>query len=289
MVGQHHLRQPVLGRHDARGELGVGGGVLRLEPGRVGLEGQPATDHLGPLARVAGRRDLHGEPEAVEQLRAQLALLGVHRAHEQEPGGVADGHAFALDVGRAERRGVQEQVDQVVVQQVDLVDVEHAAVRAGEQSGLIRRDARGQRLLEVERADEAVLARTDRQLHEPSRTAGGGGIGVRTVGALRVGRRRVAGEPAARDDRHGRQQGGQSTDDGGLGRALLAAHEDAADGRRHGVDDQSQAQVVEADDGREGVRAHSRAFLRGPRPGWTVRQRKCLAPPPDRSGPIPRA
>ena len=38
-------------------------------------------------------------------------------------------HAFPLDVGATHRGGVQQQVDQVVVQQVDLVDVEHPAVR----------------------------------------------------------------------------------------------------------------------------------------------------------------
>ena len=38
---------------------------------------------------------------------------------------------------RPMRGGVEQQVDEVVVQQVDLVDVEHAAVRGGEQAGLV--------------------------------------------------------------------------------------------------------------------------------------------------------
>src|SRR3546814_3894693 len=55
------------------------------------------------------------------------------------------------------RGGIQQQVDQVVVQQVDLVDVEDAAVRLREQTGFVRADALRQRPLQVERPDEAVL------------------------------------------------------------------------------------------------------------------------------------
>ena len=112
-------------------------------------------------ARSAGSRGaaaVDGQPEPVEQLRAQLALLRVHRADQQEPGRVPHRDALALDVAGAQRRRVEQQVDQVVVQQVDLVDVEHAAVRGGEQAGLVGRDALGQRALEVERAGEPVVA-----------------------------------------------------------------------------------------------------------------------------------
>ena len=75
-----------------------------------------------------------GEPEPVEQLRPQLALFGVHGADQHEAGLVAVRDAVALDVRAAHRGGVEQHVDQVVVQQVDLVDVEHAAVGAGQQS-----------------------------------------------------------------------------------------------------------------------------------------------------------
>ena len=101
-------------------------GPARGEACRVGLVGEPPPDHLGPDGRVARRGHLDGQPEPVEQLRAQLALLRVHRADQQEPGRVRDRDALALDVRAAHRGGVEQQVDQVVVQQVDLVDVEHA-------------------------------------------------------------------------------------------------------------------------------------------------------------------
>jgi hypothetical protein len=40
------------------------------------------------MAAARRRPDLGGEPEAVEELGAQLPLLGVHRADEHEPAGV---------------------------------------------------------------------------------------------------------------------------------------------------------------------------------------------------------
>ena len=121
------------------------------------------------VADVPRRPHLDGEAEPVQELRPQLALLRVHRADQQEPGGVRHRHPVALDVRAAHRGGVEEGVDEVVVQQVDLVDVEHAAMGRGEQTGLVGTHALGQRALEVERADEPVLGRPDRQLDEPRR------------------------------------------------------------------------------------------------------------------------
>ena len=75
-----------------------------------------------------------GEAEPVQQLRPQFTLFGVHGADQHEPGLVAVRDAVAFDVHPAHRRGVEQHVDEVVVQEVDLVDVQHAAVRAGQQA-----------------------------------------------------------------------------------------------------------------------------------------------------------
>ena len=97
-----------------------------------------------------------------------------------------DRDALALDVGAAHRGGVEQQVDQVVVQQVDLVDVEHAAVRGGQQPGLVGASrpsvsARSR----SQRADHPVLGGADRQLDQPWP---GGARAARRPGAGRPGR-----------------------------------------------------------------------------------------------------
>ena len=98
-------------------------------------------------------------------------------------------HAVALHVVRAQGRRVEQQVDQVVVQQVDLVHVQDAPVRRGEQARLEGRDALGERPPEVKRPGEPVLGRADRQFHQPGRPPLRRAVrGVRPVRASRVGR-----------------------------------------------------------------------------------------------------
>jgi hypothetical protein len=184
-------------------------------------------------------------------------------------------HPVALDVRATHRGGVEEQVDEVVVQQVDLVDVQHSAVGVGEQARLVGPDPVGQRALQVQRSDEPVLGGADGQLDEPRR-AGVHARGrqqrqpvapahlrvgpvvadapralVRPVRAARVRDGRVAGEPAVGHHRHGGQQRGQRAHRRRLRRALLPAHQHPAHAGVHGVEQQRQAQVVVADDGGE--------------------------------------
>jgi len=64
-----------------------------LQGARVMLMGTAAATQ-DPDAR---RRYLDRQPEAVEELGAQLALFGVHRADEHEPRRMLVGDAFALD------------------------------------------------------------------------------------------------------------------------------------------------------------------------------------------------
>lgn len=142
-------------------------GVLLVHPCRDeghGVRGErlPAPHDLGPAAAVAHRLDVHLEAEPVGDLRAQLPLLRVHRPDEQEAGRMGDGDPLALDDVDPERGRVEKDVRQVVVEQVDLVDVEDAPVRLGEQARLERLDALLERPGEVERARHAVLGRVQR-------------------------------------------------------------------------------------------------------------------------------
>jgi hypothetical protein len=131
-----------LGRAARACRMRRAGGFLRAPGGGegdgVGLIGVAAADHLDAGGDVAGGADFDGEAEAVEELGAQVAFLGVAGADEDEAGGVADRKAVAFDDVLAGLGDVEEEVDDVVLQQVDLVDVEIAAVGAGEEAGLER-------------------------------------------------------------------------------------------------------------------------------------------------------
>ena len=228
-VGERHVIEGALGPGEALFQGGLLVGVPGEQRGRVVVEGETAAYHLGADARVTAGSHLDGETETVEQLGAQFALFGVHRADEHDLRGVADGDALAFDGVAPHRGGIQQHVDEMVGQQVHLVDVEHAAVGCGQQAGLEGGAALRERGRQVERAGEAVLARPDGQLDE----AGAARLGVLRVsfgvGARGVGRIGGAGEPAADDDALRGQDVGEGAHEGRLGGALLAAHQHAAD------------------------------------------------------------
>ena len=161
-------------------------------------------------ASTCGGTHLDREPEPVEQLRPQLALLGVAGADQHEARGVAHREPLALDDVLARLRHVEQQVDEVVLEQVDLVDVEEAAMGARQQAGLEALDALGQRFLQVERADDAILRRAERQVDHRHRRLDrwqrAGGLARAALVAERGAGRRVAAVAAALDHLHARQQ-----------------------------------------------------------------------------------
>lgn len=128
-----HTRQALARRSEAARKRGVGLLPAGREAGRVGIEGHAPADDLGAHLRIARPGHLHPKPEAIQQLRTQLALLRVHRADEQEPRGLHDRDAVALHTHPARRGRIEERIDEVVAEQVHLVDVEHAAVGLREQ------------------------------------------------------------------------------------------------------------------------------------------------------------
>ena len=152
--------------------------LVRLAPGLderggVALERVTPADDVDAGADVGGRADLDREAEAVEQLRTQLALLGVAAADQDEAGRVAHAQTLALDDVLARRCDIDEEIDQVILEEVHLVDIEEAAVGAGEQARLEGAFAACERALQVEGADDAVLGGAQRHVDDgaPARCA----------------------------------------------------------------------------------------------------------------------
>jgi hypothetical protein len=136
----------------------------------------------------------------------------------------------------------------MIMEQVDLVHVEDAAVRGGEQARLVVDLAGAERLLQIEGADHPVLGRADRQLDQPGRPRGRLAGRVRPVRAVRVRMVGVTAEAAVLDHVEGGEDVGERPDHGGLGSALLAADQYPADFGGDRGENQGQGQVVAADD-----------------------------------------
>ena len=82
---------------------------------------------------------------------------------------MAEAQPLALDQVFARGRDVEQQVDEVILEKVHFVDVEEAPMRPRQQAGLEYLDAAGQRLLEIERADDAILRHAERQVDDRHR------------------------------------------------------------------------------------------------------------------------
>ena len=132
-------------------------------------------------------------------------------------------YAVALDVHAAHRGGVEQHVDKVVVQQVDLIDVQHTAVRARQQTRRERVLTVAQHPLQIQRPDHPVLCGADRQLDKRR---------------IRVDRGKHPGKATHRRRLRG---------------ALLAADQHAADLGPHRAEHQCQPQHVVTDDGAERI------------------------------------
>ena len=127
-----HIRQPLASQQQLGGQ-GIGFLAPLLSKAAAALA---MADHrVGDLHPLLGAHQLVGgerDGEAIQQVIANVALLRVVGGDQQGPAGVAEAETFPLHPVFAAADGRQHQVDDAVIQQVELVDVEHAAVGIGQ-------------------------------------------------------------------------------------------------------------------------------------------------------------
>ena len=167
------------------------------------------------------------------------------------------GDAFPFHGVPAGGGGVEQHVDEVVVEQVHLIHVEQAAVGLGQQAGLKGAHAFAQGFLDVDGAAEAVFRCTEGQVHHrhlPRFGAQGFPLlhPLAHLTALQVG---IAGRAVvgiAGDNVDVRQQISQGTDRGGFAGATVSHDHHAADARIDHVEKQGQLHLLLTDHRSEG-------------------------------------
>jgi hypothetical protein len=243
-----HPREQLLSLDDALRLRRVGGLPGGGEAVGVGLEGEAPPYRLGALGRVGEVGDVHHQAEAVEQLRPQVALLRVHGADQDEVRRVAQRQPLALDPVDTAGSGIEEDVHEVVGQQVNLVDVQDAAVGRRQEAGLESAFAT-QRLFQVQCPEHPVLGSAQRQFDQRHRADDGRRLGgQRPVGDVLAG---PALERTTGDGLDRRQQGGQGADGRRFRYPLGAADEHAAQARLDDAQQQRPLERLLADDRRE--------------------------------------
>ena len=121
------------------------------------LVGDAVLHQLHALLLVEDGADGARGAEAIEQLGAQLALLGVARSNHDELRGVRDGDTLALHGVPPARGGIEHDVHERVVEEVHLIDVEKATVGTREKTRVVRLHALRERLLDVDGTADAIL------------------------------------------------------------------------------------------------------------------------------------
>ena len=251
---------------------------VRHERHRIAVERVAALDHVDARRDDRGRAHVDRETEAVEQLGPEFAFFGIAAANEHETRGMANAHPFTLDHVLAGGGRVEKQVDEMILQQVHFVDIQEAAMSAGQEAGLEGLFARRQRLLEVEGPNHAVFGRAQREIddgHGRQHRFGvptGLGAGATLVAARAVGLR-VTPIATPRHHLHGGQEPSQRAHGRGLSGAAVAKDHDPTDRGIDGHQQQRQFHFILAYDGAERKNwshAGSQGFVRWPHRGQST-------------------
>ncbi len=163
-----HLREQAFRLFDDLLEVVLVGEEVAPQAGAVQAPMRVALHDAHPLVDILETGDVDAEPESVEQLRAEVSFLGLHRPDEDESRRVRERDPLALHRVPPHRRRIEEHVDDVIVEEIHLVHVEDAPV--GVAVGAPVRAAALAELdggLGVDGADDAILRSVDRQFHDP--------------------------------------------------------------------------------------------------------------------------
>src|SRR5437879_11050126 len=94
----------------------------------MGFPSLSPRDDLDALPDVLDALDIDRQAKAIQELRTQVAFLRIHGADQDEARRMPYRDAFAFHDIHAHGRGIEENIDQVIVEQVDLVDVEDVEI-----------------------------------------------------------------------------------------------------------------------------------------------------------------
>jgi hypothetical protein len=143
---------------------------------------------------------------------------------------MAHADAFAFNNVLSGGGDVEEEIDEMVFEEIDLVDIEVAAMRAGEEAGLVGFFTAREGAFQVECADDPIFGGAEREINDGDGSLMGselfaGCFAGEAVVAFPAFGEWIASVAAARDDGHGREESGEGADGGGLGGAAMPEDE----------------------------------------------------------------
>jgi hypothetical protein len=165
-IGPDDMGQLCACGRNLRAQLGLCLRMLGAELGGVPIKGHAGAHDALARVHIGHIGQAHKQAKAVQQLRAQLAFFGVHRANQRNARGMLVRDAIALDAVGAAGADIEQQVHQAIGQQVDLVHIQNALVRLGQQAGAELHGRRLQGGLQIQRALQLFFSGSQRQVHK---------------------------------------------------------------------------------------------------------------------------
>ena len=143
---------------------------------RVGDELRVPAEHLLPPADVlVGEVRIGAEVEPVQEMRADVGILGVHGGDHQRVARILARDTFPLNDHATARHAVQKRGEHPLIQQIDVVHVQDVPVCLGQHALLHHRTALAHGRLRVHAAEEHLLGDVQRDVHHalPDQSARG--------------------------------------------------------------------------------------------------------------------
>ena len=147
-------------------------GPLLLKGTRVFVKSNAAAHHFRKHVDVVRRLYIDGQAKAIEELRPQFPLFGIHGAHQNKGRRMTDRHAFALDVIDSHGGSIKQNVDNVIAEQIHFIDIQHAAMGRRQQARLKVLFATFEGTFNIQRARHPVLSHPEGQLDQTRRSDG---------------------------------------------------------------------------------------------------------------------
>jgi len=199
------LIQQAAGRFNLAGELAFFGQPILAETLGIGFKGEVTFHNNHAFARFANAKDFNGEGKAVQKLGAQVAFFGVHGADKDKARRVGEGDAFTLNDVHAHGGRIEQHVHDMIIQQVDFIYVQQAAVCSRQNTGIKTALALLNSFFNVEGTNHTVFSCRDRQVDKRGPPGGDGqrftpGYAFTTFGTPGVGGFGIAAKAAIAND-----------------------------------------------------------------------------------------
>ena len=163
-IGHGNFRKQIFCLLDLFLKLDLFAVILFHKGIRIFVKLTAAFDDVHSLANIENSDNARMKTETVKKLGAELSFLGVAGTDKNETGRVANTDTFAFNNVFTACGNVEQNVDKMVIKEVNLVNIEEAAVCLGKKAGFKCFYTAGKRLFDIDSSANTVFGSAKRKV-----------------------------------------------------------------------------------------------------------------------------